>query len=53
MPAGGYDERVKQLEELAFIDQSADYETDYNGIYYDKKAPAGKRFVLIQAAGCS
>lgn len=53
MPDYGYQTRVDQLEQLAFIDQSREWETDYNGIYYDKKAPAGKRFILISASGCS
>lgn len=44
------DDRVKQLQELAFIDESAEYEVDTNGIYYDPKT---HKFVLLSCSGCS
>jgi hypothetical protein len=49
----GFDARRAELVELFFIDQSESYEVDQTGIYYDKKAPAGKRFVILSASGCS
>jgi hypothetical protein len=49
---GGYDfySRVEELQELAFLDESADWETDYFGIYYDFK---NEKFSFISACGCS
>ncbi len=43
-----YYERVDELECLAFLDESADYEVDMTGIYTDKV-----KFFVISASGCS
>jgi hypothetical protein len=43
-----YEERLEELQELAFLDSSADYEVDYCGIYSD-----GSLFYYITASGCS
>jgi len=48
-----FSSRQDELIELAFIDESADYEVDMNGIYFDSKAPETERFVILSASGCS
>lgn len=45
-----FDKRKDELVELAFIDQSADWEVDMFGIYFDEKT--GK-FCYLAASGCS
>lgn len=43
-----YYKRIEELTCLSELDESADYETDYSGIYTD-----GKKFYFIAASGCS
>ena len=45
----GFDERRAELRELAFIDESADYEVDQASICVDEKGT----FYLLTASGCS
>lgn len=48
-----YRQRTDELIELAFVDESEEYEVDENGIYFDPKASPQDQFVVIQASGCS
>jgi len=45
-----WDQREKELLQLAFIDESEPYEVDRCGIFYDDKT---KDFVVMTATGCS
>lgn len=43
-----YNTRINELQCLADIDESMDYEVDYSGIYTD-----GAKFYFIATSGCS
>jgi hypothetical protein len=45
----GFDERRNELRELAFIDQSANYEVDQTSICVDEEGT----YYLLTASGCS
>ena len=45
-----YYDRIKQLVTLALQDNSAEYETDITGIFYN---PSSGEFSVISASGCS
>lgn len=45
-----YYKTIKEYDELASLDESADYEVDYTFVGFDKRT--GK-FVLVTASGCS
>ena len=45
-----YYDRTRALVELASYDESASYEVDMGGIYWD---PSAKKYCFITASGCS
>lgn len=45
-----WNDRTAQLEELAFLDKSECYETDYTGVYFDEETA---QYALLTASGCS
>lgn len=45
-----YNDRCTQLIQLAFLDESEDWETDNTGIYLDMK---NHKFILLTTSGCS